>query len=263
MFYDGPDDQGVTWRSPGEYMPWDYGAGPLGYGESYLQTILSYGSDPNQKPPTAYFRRTLAVDRARVAALELNVMYDDGFVYYINGVEGGRTSMPAGDISFSTRAFDHEAENKYASFDITSQISRFTDDYGLLAFEVHQASRSSSDLVFDAELVAWMNGPLDVTTSDDITWEYMLATSNNTALDAIHFVDTMHGWAVGWGGSILNTVDGGVTWNIQRVAEHDENYYSSPEPHFSDVHFANAQTGWAPGATMGVNGLFRTTSGGI
>ncbi|MCB0567856.1 MAG: T9SS type A sorting domain-containing protein [Phaeodactylibacter sp.] len=67
----------------------------------------------------------------------------------------------------------------------------------------------------------------------------------------IHFADGLNGWAVGGGYVILNTVNGGDSWSVQR----------SPTwvGGLRDVHFQNVTTGWA----VGTGGhIFKTTSGG-
>ena len=74
-----------------------------------MRTLVSYGADPANKHPTTYFLRTFTVPRA-VRKMYLRVMYDDGFVFYLNGREGGRAHMPSGPVSFSTLALGHEAE---------------------------------------------------------------------------------------------------------------------------------------------------------
>jgi len=157
-------DQGTAWRAEASHDydrwidPWPEALGPLGYGESYLTTTLPFGPDPAHKPITAYFRRFVAM-QLPAAKLYLRVMYDDGFVFYINGHEGGRASMPSGPVTASTRAFGHEANAEYVTFDISAQIPdlRLSGD-NTLDFEVHQVDPASSDLVFDAELIAWSPG---------------------------------------------------------------------------------------------------------
>ena len=56
-----------------------------------------------------------------------------------------------------------------------------------------------------------------VLTSDDQgdTWK-LQKTGQNMPLNAIYFFDAKHGWAVGEGGTILGTVDGGQAWTVQR-----------------------------------------------
>jgi hypothetical protein len=155
-------DRGTSWREyNGDFTGWDNEFSPLGYGETYVHTI-PFGPDPNHKPPTVYFRTTFWVaDPANVTALHLDVMYDDGFVAYINGVEVKRASMPTGAVSYSTLASGHEADNSYVSFDISSARSALRKGDNVLAIEVHQASVSSSDLVMGASLAgtAWFDPP--------------------------------------------------------------------------------------------------------
>ena len=173
-YYDGGVDQGTNWRYywAGD---WPGGPAPLGYGESYLATTISYGSDPSARHPTAYFRRAFSVG-SNVRAMFLRVMYDDGFVFYINGQEGGRAHMPPGPVTFSTLASGHEAGNSYQTFDISSQIPNLVPhELNTMAVEVHQASRASSDLVFDAELIVWVDDYPDSVYSEGVprgaSWE--------------------------------------------------------------------------------------------
>src|SRR5262249_6914420 len=47
------------------------------------------------------------------------------------------------------------------------------------------------------------------------TWK-TLPTGQPLPLNAIQFFDEVHGWAVGDGGTVLGTDDGGKTWTVQR-----------------------------------------------
>jgi len=69
-------------------------------------------------------------------------------------------------------------------------------------------------------------------------------------LNSIHFADGQNGWAVGYGGTILRTIDGGRTWGLQNSGTTDRLY---------SVHFPDPQTGYI----VGKNGtILKTTSGG-
>lgn len=59
-------------------------------------------------------------------------------------------------------------------------------------------------------------------------------------LNSVHFVDARQGWAVGHGGSILHSEDGGETWSLQRRDT------TVDQPLFS-VYFKTARKGWATG----------------
>ncbi len=157
--WDQGGDLGTAWRAKDfEETGWTSLRAPLGYGESYV-TPISYGPDASNKHITSYFRKKFFVeDAAAIGSLRLEMMYDDGFVFYLNGQEGGRASMPSGTITASTEASGHEAGNTYVSFDITSVKGALVDGWNMLAVEVHQQAPSSSDLVFDASVIAGLSG---------------------------------------------------------------------------------------------------------
>ena len=148
---------------------WQFGAGPLGYGETYLATTLSYGSDPANKPITAYFTIVFDVDNpGAVTRMSAEVMYDDGFVAYLNGVELTRRAMPAGTPGATTLSTGHEAGNRYETIDVTARRDLLDAGLNILAVEVHQASKSSSDLVFDMALRLTGEEPPPPSDEEDI-----------------------------------------------------------------------------------------------
>ena len=152
-------DLGTGWRETTPASDWSTGPGPLGYGESYVATVVSYGGDPGDKHPTTYFRRAFTVsDPGRVEKLYLRAMFDDGFVFYLNGREGGRAWMPSGTITFDTFALGHETGNNYMTFDVSDQIPNLVAGANTIAVEVHQHDAGSSDLTMDMELVAFVSG---------------------------------------------------------------------------------------------------------
>ena len=56
----------------------------------------------------------------------------------------------------------------------------------------------------------------------------------------MHFTDANNGWAVGDGGTILKTIDGGATWAPQTSG--------TPTQVLTGVHFTDANNGWAVGS---------------
>jgi hypothetical protein len=124
----------------------------LGYGETYISTTLNFGADPNNKPITAYFRRSFQItDPAQVSRLVGGLNYDDGAVVYLNGHEIDRVVMPTGTITPTTLSPGHEAVG-YESRDWSPARQWLVAGTNVLAVEVHQADRTSSDLVFDLSL---------------------------------------------------------------------------------------------------------------
>ena len=64
-------------------------------------------------------------------------------------------------------------------------------------------------------------GPILLVTHDGgATWDPRAAPVV-MGLVAIQFVDASHGWAVGDGGEIIATSDGGETWRVQESAARD------------------------------------------
>jgi len=137
---------------------WPSVPGPLGYGESFLNTLIGYGGNSTDKYITTMFRHTFSVSLDSIAldALRLETSFDDGFVACLNGVEIARRSLPTGSVNYATTASSREA-GAYESIDITSHADKLLDGANLLAVEVHQRSATSSDLVWDASLTAGSN----------------------------------------------------------------------------------------------------------
>jgi hypothetical protein len=160
-YWDNGGDQGTAWRTQSSGgTGWDYGLGPLGYGESYLATTISYGPSATSKYITSYFTKSFSIDDPQVVSAMIGeVMFDDGFVVYLNGVEIGRAAMPAGTITASTLATSTEANNVYTSFDWSASKNLLLAGVNTIAVEVHQTGPTSSDLVFDLGLVVSTSGP--------------------------------------------------------------------------------------------------------
>jgi hypothetical protein len=84
--------QGPTYNDAG----WQTGAGPLGYG-TFSNGSLVFGTNVATQmqylTPTLYLRKTFTVsadDALRTESLQLPIVYNDGFICYINGVEVAR-----------------------------------------------------------------------------------------------------------------------------------------------------------------------------
>ncbi len=97
---------GTAWRSLGyNDSAWASGLAQLGYGDGDESTQISFGTNPNNRRITYYFRRTFDVaNPTAIAALAVRFVRDDGSVIYLNGVEVVRSNMPSGTVSYTTRA---------------------------------------------------------------------------------------------------------------------------------------------------------------
>jgi secreted PhoX family phosphatase len=150
-YLDDGSDQGTAWRSLSfNDGSWRSGPAPLGYGDP-VATTVSYGSRSSRKHITTYFRQRFST-ATPVGTLSLRIRRDDGAVVYIDGTEVARSNMPSGTISSSTLAsstIDGSAETAFTTIALPGQLA--AGDH-VLAVEIHQRSRSSSDIVLDAAL---------------------------------------------------------------------------------------------------------------
>jgi len=88
-------------------------------------------------------------------------------------------------------------------------------------------------------------------STDGVNWQQSKVPVQST-LTSVFFLNAKHGWAVGHDATILNSVDGGLTWQIQQ-------YKPDLEKPLLDITFKNDKEGVA----IGAYGLFfRTHDGG-
>jgi CotH kinase protein/Lamin Tail Domain/Chitobiase/beta-hexosaminidase C-terminal domain/Secretion system C-terminal sorting domain/Right handed beta helix region len=130
---------------------WDYGVAEFGYGDGDETTIINYGSDPDSKIMTAYFRYSFTIDTpADIQRLNVHAHFDDGIIVYLNGVEIAQSNMPYGEINHDTGAIISVDDNQSEEYLVYSANLEQGDN--VIAVEVHQFDPSSSDLSFDLEL---------------------------------------------------------------------------------------------------------------
>ena len=153
-YYDNGSLSNVSWQSTNyNASSWKTGNAPLGYGKDGLATVISYGSNANNKYPTYYFRKSVTLDKAPDSNTKFVLEYtvDDGFVVYVNGKEAGRYNMPGGNVNYNTWASTY-APNNPDSGEMTFDASFFNAGENIIAVEVHNNSATSSDIYWDAKL---------------------------------------------------------------------------------------------------------------
>jgi hypothetical protein len=163
-YLDNGSDQGTGWREPGfDDAAWKSGPAQLGFGDGDEATVLQAGTE-DRRFVTYYFRRAFEVAKLDgISALNLRLLRDDGAVVYLNGTEVFRSNMPDGPITSETpalQAVGPDAERVFHSARLNPAL--LVAGRNLLAVEVHQVLPSSSDVSFDAELVAGSSVALPV-----------------------------------------------------------------------------------------------------
>lgn len=142
-------DLGTGWKESGfNDNAWPSGTAILGFGDSFITTVLPAGH------PTYYFRKEFVIndDPATIAELFLLANYDDGGVIYLNGQEVARLNMPSGIITFNTLASGSHEGGIFEQINLSSHIDKLAIGNNVIAVEIHQRSLASSDVVMDMEL---------------------------------------------------------------------------------------------------------------
>ena len=127
--------------------------------------MIGFGPSSTSKYVTTYFRQAFNATNG-FTSLSLRLRRDDGAVVYLNGIEVARSNMPTGTISSSTLApstMNGTNETTFFTIPISGQLYQGKN---VLAVEVHQAARTSSDLVFDAARYDWKISAGTVVWSD-------------------------------------------------------------------------------------------------
>jgi len=182
----GPTDPSTSWQGVlYDDSVWPSGPGVLGFGEPYITTLVPWGSNPNNRYTTTYFRSTFVLneDPATLQSLTLLANYDDGFIAYLNGVEVARRGLIAGTVSYGTFALSHEGGG-YEAIDLTAFTNLMVQGSNVVAVEVHQTSLNSSDLVWDAEIFHGLRltrGPyLQMATPTGVVVRWRTSTPTNS-----------------------------------------------------------------------------------
>lgn len=149
-YYDGVSAPDAAWnQSSFDDAAWSRGYGELGFGDGDETTVLDYGVSSSNKTATYYFRKQFSLDSLDDASsLSLDMVFDDGYVVYVNGQEIERRNMPSGTITHTTGASVTVIENEESNIVIPS--SYLVVGTNTIAVEVHNRRVTSSDVSFDA-----------------------------------------------------------------------------------------------------------------
>jgi hypothetical protein len=195
---------GPGWNVPGYADLADWNSGPalfdgksppgrtvVGPSLEPVRTMLNLFNPPGAEGQTLtyYFRAAFGFPGTTSGArLYLRALVDDGAVFYLNGHEVLRLRVPAAPaaIGYATlaTATQDDAQNLYEG-PFSLPVAALRPGRNVLAVEVHQASASSSDISFAAQLtgeVPWLinTAPVllltPVPAGFDLTWDQPDAT---------------------------------------------------------------------------------------
>jgi hypothetical protein len=154
-YLDDGSNQGTAWQSLSyNDTSWSSGNAQFGYGDGDEATVISYGSNSNYKHLTYYFRKTISVSNpSQEPNLKVRLLRDDGAIIYINGNEVIRSNMPSGPVTYTTRAAHTVGgSDEDTFFEYIIPATNLVAGNNIIAVELHQRSRTSSDCSFDMSL---------------------------------------------------------------------------------------------------------------
>jgi len=166
-------DIGTGWRGgnePYNDSSWTGGTGGVGYerGSGYESYIdIDVESEMSEGYTGCYIRIPFTIDSGdldELASLTLKVMYDDGFVAYINGTEVKRDNF-TGTPQWNSAADNYLETSSFTSYDISSYISELDAGDNILAIHGMNNSTTSSDFLICVELIGANSVPGNISPS--------------------------------------------------------------------------------------------------
>lgn len=141
-YHDAGTAPDPKWKQPGA-LGWPKGRGQLGYGDGDEETTLQ------GRHLAYYFRRSVTLrDIDEISNVEFDLLYDDGAILHLNGVQAYRTaSMPSGPVNARTPTDTRVGENTRLVFSVDPAL--LVEGENVIAVQVHNQSTSSSDISFD------------------------------------------------------------------------------------------------------------------
>tara|TARA_B100000609_G_scaffold194639_1_gene187497 strand:+ start:19588 stop:22137 length:2550 start_codon:yes stop_codon:yes gene_type:complete len=147
-YHDSGKDLGSAWTALSyDDSSWKAGPAQLGYGEGDEKTKLK-DALPNYKG--AYFRKTFTLTET-ITKATLDVLFDDGFVVWINGKRIHSVNAKDGD-AYDKWASATSKNNERITYPIPLTNHPFVQGKNIVAVLVKQRSALSSDLSFDLQL---------------------------------------------------------------------------------------------------------------
>ncbi|MFC8302319.1 fibrinogen-like YCDxxxxGGGW domain-containing protein [Specibacter sp. NPDC057265] len=143
----------AAWKDNGfDASAWASGPAPLGWGSTAIATPLAVAGT---KPLGVQYRKSFTIDNAAtVASLELTTKADDGVVVYVNGVEAGRSNMPAGTIAWNSYATSAPRTAAATSVSYTVPGSVLVNGVNTITAQVSSNHRTTPDSSFSLTALA-------------------------------------------------------------------------------------------------------------
>lgn len=149
----------ADWKKPGfDDSGWESLPSGFGYGTSpeELKTVKTHLEDMKKDKYLSVFVRSKfkVADPAGIRKLTLKIVFDDGFVVYLNGAEVARENVTGKPPGFAQVASATVSDASEKQIDLTSHLKELKAGENTLAVQGHNASILSSDFVLTPSLFA-------------------------------------------------------------------------------------------------------------
>jgi hypothetical protein len=129
----------------------------IGYGDDDDLTVIP---EMQGRYTCVFLRKTFELNQnPENEPLVARVRVDDGCIVWLNGVEILRLNLPSGDLPFHATASDHEAGPEFEVYPLPDAHRHLRKGKNVVAVQVFNVSKDSSDLTFDVELRPQQGAP--------------------------------------------------------------------------------------------------------
>jgi WD40 repeat protein len=159
--FKGSAEPPAGWEKPGfDDAGWSAGASGFGFSSATreLAAVKTRLDDMEDRFLSFYARRTFQAPAGKIEKMTLTVLYDDGFVAYLNGVEVARENID-GTPPPHNKGARSAIEPKEATVDLGPHIGKLNPGANVLAIQGHNSSLSSSDFILTPVLRAAVKLP--------------------------------------------------------------------------------------------------------
>lgn len=187
-----------SWFTTGfDDSTWPSGPGTLAFpGTEVIQDGYPVRTTLAAMRLTTYFRShfNLPTDPSTVTNLQLQVIIDDGTIFYLNGQELTRVRMPAGAVAFDTLSSAGSPSDPPQILEtLNLPASLLVGGDNVIAARVHQSSATSSDTVFAAGVVAQVTGCAALRPRLSISINGNQVTITSTGAGTLHQAPALSG----------------------------------------------------------------------
>ena|GEM_PF-2986812 len=150
-YFDGPAPAGTEWTDPAfDDSSWALGTAPFGWEN---EADLGLRTNIQRSGVSSRYRHEFEVtDPTTLDELRLHARFDDGAVFWLNGVEIARLNLPDGDLepgTFASVVHHYQDEIVWDEVVIANVLEAGRN---VLAVELHQIVDESADAVLEVAL---------------------------------------------------------------------------------------------------------------